>query len=145
MYGSCEGCTRGVVALSVLGLANIRNLMCSESSCCASCDDAINIMMCSAGSHSVALREPTRLLMPTTLQDGSESGHTLSGNLGMLTRESYALPGSDTTPATFLLANPNNTITNNVAAGSAGVGFWLRFPDGVEGRFGAAVTCRYCG
>ena len=54
----------------------------------------------------------------------------------MLTRESYALPylaGSDAMPATFFLTNPNNTVTNNVAAGSMAIGFWLRFLDTVDG------------
>ena len=73
------------------------------------------------------------MLLPRCPQDGSETGHTLDGNLGMLTRESYALAASDTMPATFFLSNPNNTVTNNVAAGSMGLGFWLRFLDVVDG------------
>ena len=69
------------------------------------------------------------------MQDGSESGNTIEGNLGIMTRESYALAHSDTTPATFLISNPNNTVRFNRAAGSAGTGFWLRFLDLVEGRY----------
>ena len=68
------------------------------------------------------------------MQDGSETGHTIEGNLGILTRESYTLTHSDTTPATFLLSNPNNTVRFNRAAGSAGTGFWLRFYDNVDGE-----------
>ncbi len=83
--------------------------------------------------------------MPTMLQDGSESGHTIEGNLGLMTRESYALTASDTTPATFLISNPNNTVRFNRAAGSAGLGFWLRFNDFVDGaRVTHTVRAHLC-
>lgn len=55
------------------------------------------------------------------------------GNLGFHTRRSFALLSSDTSPATFWMTNPNNTWTNNVAAGSeSGYGFWLRLMVGTE-------------
>ena len=60
--------------------------------------------------------------------------NTIEGNLGMLTRESYALGRSEMLPATFLLTNPYNSVRDNVASGSAGVGFWLRFRDKPEGE-----------
>lgn len=41
----------------------------------------------------------------------------LDGNLGMLTRATPALLNTDTTPATFWITHPNNTIVNNRAAG----------------------------
>ncbi|HEY0395555.1 MAG TPA: G8 domain-containing protein [Candidatus Elarobacter sp.] len=61
------------------------------------------------------------------LEDGGETGNVLDGNLGMLTRA--AAPGeavldSDRQPATFWIANPDNVVTRNAAAGSDGSGFW---------------------
>lgn len=61
------------------------------------------------------------------LEDGVETGNLLDGNLGMLTRA--AAPGqaileSDLRPATFWIANPDNVVTRNAAAGSEGSGFW---------------------
>jgi len=74
------------------------------------------------------------------LEDGSEIGNTLEGNLGLLTlRPTYpnALLPSDTFqhikysgPATFWISNPDNIVRNNHAAGSKGSGFWL-FPHGL--------------
>ena len=65
------------------------------------------------------------------LEDGSETGNTLDGNLGVATRVPDAgaviLP-SDSTPATFWITNPDNTIRNNVAGGSAAFGFWYALP-----------------
>ena len=65
------------------------------------------------------------------LEDGSESGNTIEGNLGLISRAPAAairiLP-SDATPATFWITNPANTIRNNVAAGSVAFGFWFALP-----------------
>ncbi|MEP6572436.1 MAG: G8 domain-containing protein [Gemmatimonadota bacterium] len=65
------------------------------------------------------------------LEDGAESGNTITDNLGVLTR--IPVPGeevipSDRTPATFWITNPDNTFTANVAAGSRGFGFWIALP-----------------
>ena len=61
------------------------------------------------------------------IEDGSESKNTYDGNLAILARQSHALLSTDVTPANFWLTNPNNTVINNVAAGStAGYGFWYR-------------------
>ena len=61
------------------------------------------------------------------LEDGGERGNVLDRNLGLLTRAAAAaqaiLP-SDVLPATFWIANPDNTLTRNAAAGSEGSGFW---------------------
>lgn len=61
------------------------------------------------------------------LEDGIETGNTLEGNLGLLTRAADArsaiLP-SDVLPATYWITNPDNIVRNNVAAGSQGNGFW---------------------
>ncbi|MBO9668103.1 MAG: hypothetical protein J7501_14980 [Bdellovibrio sp.] len=77
------------------------------------------------------------------LEDGNEVGNTITKNLGMLSRRplqdrnilqsdidvssSGRFPG----PATFWVSNPNNTISNNVAAGSQGSGFWMSFARGI--------------
>ncbi len=52
-------------------------------------------------------------------EDGNESGNVLEGNLGVLTRASQALLNTDTSPATFWLVHPNNTLRGNRAAGAA--------------------------
>lgn len=66
------------------------------------------------------------------VEDGSETGNTFDGNLGLGTRVPAAgaviLP-SDSTPATFWITNPDNTFRNNVAAGSAAFGFWIALPE----------------
>ena len=46
----------------------------------------------------------------------------MRGNLGLLTQVSSALLATDTTPATFWVTNPNNTIEGNHAAGGQGGG-----------------------
>ncbi len=61
------------------------------------------------------------------LEDGAETGNLLARNLGMLTRAapaSAAILESDVEPATFWIANPDNVLTGNAAAGSDGSGFW---------------------
>lgn len=61
------------------------------------------------------------------VEDGSEAMNVYDGNLAMLARQSNALLAVDTTPANFWMTNPNNTVINNVAAGTThGYGFWYR-------------------
>lgn len=65
------------------------------------------------------------------LEDGTETGNVLDGNLGLLTRRpqpGHAVLASDTTPATFWITNPANILRGNVAAGSEGHGFWYDLP-----------------
>lgn len=59
------------------------------------------------------------------LEDGVEYGNILSNNIGIATKKGVSrLPGatsstqSDEFAATFWISNPNNTLVNNVAAGS---------------------------
>ncbi len=53
-------------------------------------------------------------------------GNIIDSNLGFATLASNALLNTDTTPATFWITNPNNTVTNNIAAGEAGAGgLWM--------------------
>ena len=51
-------------------------------------------------------------------EDGNEFGNLLEGNLGLLTRASQALLNTDTSPATFWVVHPNNTLRGNRAAGA---------------------------
>lgn len=73
------------------------------------------------------------------LEQGNEVDNTITGNLGMLSRRAPLDRGllvSDSVstdrprfsaPATFWIANPRNTVSNNVASGSQGTGFWMAF------------------
>lgn len=66
------------------------------------------------------------------VEDGSETGNTFDGNLGLGTRMPAAgavLLPSDSTPSTYWITNPDNTFRNNVAAGSAAFGFWIALPE----------------
>jgi cell surface hyaluronidase len=70
------------------------------------------------------------------LEDGSETGNTLRGNLGFSTQrpeEGQRLIPTDRDPATFWITNPSNTFENNVAAGSATFGFWIALPKTTTG------------
>ena len=71
------------------------------------------------------------------LEDGTETGNQIIGNLGLVTRrptEANALLPTDFTkhrnasgPSTFWITHPNNKVQNNHAAGSDGSGFWFAF------------------
>ncbi len=90
------------------------------------------------------------------LEDGTEQGNTVKGNLGVLTvrpkageniltsdvNDNAAAPG----PATFWISNPKNTVAGNFAAGSDGGGYWLFMKDANLKRFdGTDVNPRYVG
>jgi cell migration-inducing and hyaluronan-binding protein len=68
------------------------------------------------------------------LEDGIEHGNVFEGNLGLLTKKpdkgSAVLPSDDSYlgPATFWITNSDNVFKGNVAAGSAGTGFWIALP-----------------
>eukprot|EP01133_Synstelium_polycarpum_P020701 gene20701-24863_t len=89
-------------------------------------------------------------------EDSSEQRNYLDSNVGLVTRWGYLLPsdrseelclylnpkdfnGGPTNPteckavSTFWVTNPNNILTNNVAGGGVGAGFWYLFPDGPSG------------
>ena len=72
------------------------------------------------------------------LEDGAEWGNLINHNLAALVRlktTGFYL-GSDMQPfglSTYWLTNPNNTFTNNVAAGSEGTGVWFEMRSAVEG------------
>ncbi|MCP4306715.1 MAG: transmembrane domain-containing protein [bacterium] len=69
------------------------------------------------------------------LEDGNETRNTFDHNLGLSIRkpdESEALLASDFTsqgPSVFWITNPDNTFTDNSAAGSDGTGFWVALPE----------------
>ena len=69
------------------------------------------------------------------LEDGIETGNVFDHNLGLSIREpdpdDELLP-SDTSfrgPSVFWITNPDNTFTDNAAAGSEGTGFWIALPE----------------
>ncbi|XP_052063080.1 fibrocystin-L-like [Mytilus californianus] len=63
------------------------------------------------------------------LEDGIETGNIFDGNLLIFVRESSSLQNDDITPAAFWITHPNNTVTNNAAAGGTHFGFWYRLKD----------------
>ena len=66
------------------------------------------------------------------LEDGAETGNVLHHNLGVLSRRPAVadrLLPSDERPATFWVTNPDNSLVDNVAAGSDAFGFWYALPD----------------
>lgn len=77
------------------------------------------------------------------LEDGIEQRNTFDHNLGIWARKPQ--PGEELLetdlrsgtasngPATFWIAHPDNTYTNNAAAGSEGTGFWYGMVDQVTG------------
>lgn len=74
------------------------------------------------------------------LQDGSEENNILYRNLGALTTPlANVIDGeSDYDPATFYITNPDNKFIENVAAGSAGTGFWFHLEPSVTGESAGA-------
>jgi len=73
------------------------------------------------------------------LEDGIERKNKIIGNIGIRSKKvkpEYALLDSESgneddtrfmPPATFWISNPDNIITDNVAARSDGTGFWMAF------------------
>ena len=64
------------------------------------------------------------------LEDGGEKNNTFHHNLGLVTKVADTIP-SDRMPATFWVTSPLNTLTENSAAGSEGMGIWYIFADKV--------------
>lgn len=65
------------------------------------------------------------------LEDGAETGNRLEANLGLSARipaTNIRLLGSDASPSTFWITNPDNLVRGNAAAGSVGFGFWYALP-----------------
>ena len=84
------------------------------------------------------------------LEDGNETGNTISNNIGILSRRPPAGqellfsdidPGNTgmsigrqraVGPSTYWITHPTNTVVNNVSVASEGTGFWMSFPDSVS-------------
>ena len=68
------------------------------------------------------------------LEDGGEQHNKLIGNLGLGTMPGTLLPTDKKSKvSTFWISNPDNTMINNCAAGSDGIGIWVlmaKFPTG---------------
>ena len=73
------------------------------------------------------------------LEDGSERFNVIDGNVVLATMRPAAgeeilqtdnafVSPQNISPASYWITNPNNTFTNNVAAGTHGTGFWFAFP-----------------
>eukprot|EP00850_Spirogloea_muscicola_P014237 SM000101S09235 [mRNA] locus=s101:20:3710:+ [translate_table: standard] len=79
------------------------------------------------------------------VEDGIETGNAFVGNLGISTRavervipsggpaDGAGTPRSDDLASTFWLANPNNVLIGNVAAGAYEAGFWIQAQPAVSG------------
>ena len=79
------------------------------------------------------------------LLHGAEQDLRIVDNLVVVVRAAHQTVPSDATPAGFLLRNPHNVVTGNVAVGCASFGFRLLFPDAPVGA-GAApgVSANIC-
>jgi G8 domain len=65
------------------------------------------------------------------LEEGSETGSVITGNLMVKAEQpsdAQRLLPSEASPASYWISNPDNDVSNNVAASSSGKGFWLAFP-----------------
>ena len=64
------------------------------------------------------------------LEDGGEQHNNIIGNLGLGTKAGELIP-SDVSGlvSTFWITNPDNTVSDNVAAGSDGIGIWVLFAE----------------
>jgi hypothetical protein len=62
------------------------------------------------------------------VEDGSEKYNTISGNLGILIKQSSALLKSDMKPAVFWTSSPTNFWYDNVGVHSTHFGFWFELP-----------------
>ncbi|MCW2928264.1 MAG: hypothetical protein JWM86_2232 [Thermoleophilia bacterium] len=72
------------------------------------------------------------------LEDGAERDNLIDGNLAFGTRrpaDGKRILGSDESPASFWITNPDNVVRGNVAAGSEGHGFWIALPEHPTGLF----------
>ena len=61
------------------------------------------------------------------LESGNEVDNIIKHNLVISAIASYHLQNEDRSPAGFRIANPQNTLENNIASGGTHIGFWLRF------------------
>ncbi|MFC6661320.1 hypothetical protein [Deinococcus multiflagellatus] len=70
------------------------------------------------------------------LEDGTETGNQLLGNLAVQTRATppgEAILDTDVLAAAFWITNPDNVLRGNVAAGAEHSGFWYSLPPQPQG------------
>ena len=64
------------------------------------------------------------------LEDGGEQHNSIIGNLGLGTKNGTLLPSDRKgRVSTFWITNPDNTLLDNVAGGSDGIGIWILMAD----------------
>jgi cell surface hyaluronidase len=66
------------------------------------------------------------------LEEASETGNSITGNLVVRAEkpaDGQRILPSEIEPAAYWITNPDNDVSNNVAASSSGKGFWLAFPN----------------
>ena len=62
------------------------------------------------------------------VEDGTEHGNSITGNLGCYTRRSSSLLMSDRMPSVFWTSTPENFWYSNVGTNSMGQGYWFELP-----------------
>jgi len=77
------------------------------------------------------------------MEDGSEAGNYVTGNLGVNIRLTSSLLKSDLTPAVFWSASPNNYWVDNVACNSARFGHWFALPYSIGQADHEVVHCPF--
>jgi len=96
------------------------------------------------GTSDITVSNTVCALVPghaVFLEDGAEQGSTLHRVLvAGVTVPPKPLVASDAKPTAFWISHPNNRLTENMASGAAGHGFWLAFPLASTGHSGGLVT-----
>ena len=59
------------------------------------------------------------------IEDAVETNNLIQDNLAILTKRSWSLLNTDTSPASFWITHPNNIFKGNHAAGADNYGFWF--------------------
>ncbi|CAE7614256.1 PKHD1L1, partial [Symbiodinium sp. KB8] len=75
------------------------------------------------------------------VEDGIEMKNVIEANLGAHTLRCFSCLKSDTKPATFWMAGPNNIWRHNVAAGSINDGYWFEPPGHPHGPSFTTTVC----
>ena len=67
------------------------------------------------------------------IEDAVEANNIIRNNVGKLTKASFSLLNTDSTPANFWINNPSNFIDKDRAAGSKAYGFQINLPVSATG------------
>ncbi len=101
--------------------------------------DTFNRCLTIHGTHHVVVRDVVGVESNGHcffFEDGVESDNVLHRYLAVSTRvppQSERLIESDERPAGFWVTNPTNHLSDNVSAGSEGIGFWYDLPEAPTG------------